>query len=293
MQIEKSQGRSAQGAAHLWDKSFLTAFHRYLCSKERAAATVQKYLRAAGEFAAWLGERPVCGETAAAWKAALLSRGQRAATVNGKLAALNALFGMLGWHDCRVQALRVQRRAFCDDARELTYAEYLRLVRTARKKGDERLALLLETIGGTGIRVSEVRAVTVEALRRGKAEISLKGKIRTVLLPGKLCRKLMAYAARKKIASGAVFRTRSGSPMSRKWIWEQMKALSLSAGVAPGKVFPHNLRHLFARTFYHATHDIAQLADVLGHSSLSTTRIYLISTGTEHRRTLDRLGFVS
>ena len=189
--------------------------------------------------------------------------------------------------------LKIQRRLFRDDSRELTRPEYDRLLAAAREQGRERLALLLETICATGIRVSEVRYVTVETARTGRAEIALKGKIRTILLPGKLCRKLLKYARRQKIASGEIFLTRSGRGLSRKQIWAEMKSLCAKAGVAPTKVFPHNLRHLFARTFYRVCRDVARLADVLGHSSIETTRIYLISTGAEHATTLERMGLVS
>ena len=188
--------------------------------------------------------------------------------------------------------LKIQRRLFRDDSRELTRPEYDRLLAAAREQGRERLALLLETICATGIRVSEVRYVTVETARTGRAEIALKGKIRTILLPGKLCRKLLKYARRQKIASGEIFLTRSGRGLSRKQIWAEMKSLCAKAGVAPTKVFPHNLRHLFARTFYRVCRDVARLADVLGHSSIETTRIYLISTGAEHAGTLERMGLV-
>ena len=216
----------------------------------------------------------------------------RPPTINVKLAAVNRFLVFLGWPAFRVKPLRIQRRLFRDDSRELTRPEYLRLLETARTQGRERLALLLETICGTGIRVSEVRYVTVEAVYRGRAEISLKGKIRTILLPGKLCRKLLKYARKQKIASGEIFLTRNEKGISRRQIWAEMKALCDKAGVAPSKVFPHNLRHLFARTFYRVCRDVAKLADVLGHSSIETTRIYLISTGTEHAGTLARLGLV-
>ena len=198
----------------------------------------------------------------------------------------------MDWRDLRVRPLRLQRKLFRDESRDLSKAEYDRLVSTAERLGRERLALLLETICATGIRVSEVRYVTVEAAERGKAEISLKGKIRTILLPGKLCRKLLKYARKNKTASGEIFLTRNGTGFSRRQIWAEMKALCAEAGVEAGKVFPHNLRHLFARTFYHVCRDVAKLADVLGHSSIETTRIYLISTGAEHARTLERLGLV-
>ena len=198
-------------------------------------------------------------------------------------------------HDLRefcVKPLRIQRRLFRDSSRELTKAEYEKLVQTARRLQLERLALVIETICALGIRVSELRFVTVEALWQGKTEIALKGKIRTIMLPGKFCRRLLAYARQQKIASGEVFLTRSGKSLSRKQIWAEMRALCAKAGVDAAKVFPHNLRHLFARCFYHACRDIARLADVLGHSSIETTRIYLISSGVEHARTLESLRLI-
>ena len=182
---------------------------------------------------------------------------------------------------------------FRNTERELTKDEYSRLVETAQSLGRERLSLLIETICATGVRVSEVRYITIEAVHSGRADIALKGKIRTILLPGKLCRKLLKYARKKKIASGEIFLTRSGQGLSRRQIWAEMKAICARAGVEKTKVFPHNLRHLFARTFYRACRDVARLADVLGHSSIETTRIYLISSGVEHARQLERLGLIS
>ena len=270
----------------------LQAFRQRLVWEEKSPATIEKYLRDAAAFTAWLDGRAASKAAAGAWKAALLEAKLAPATINVKLAAVNRFLVFLGWPAFRVKPLRIQRRLFRDDSRELTRPEYLRLLETARTQGRERLALLLETICGTGIRVSEVRYVTVEAVYRGRAEISLKGKIRTILLPGKLCRKLLKYARRQKIASGEIFLTRSGRGLSRKQIWAEMKSLCAKAGVAPTKVFPHNLRHLFARTFYRVCRDVARLADVLGHSSIETTRIYLISTGAEHQRQLERLGLI-
>ena len=268
-------------------------FARYMEEEERAAATVKMYARNVRELMAWLAGREVTKELAVAWKERLMGQGHAPATVNAKLAAANAFFKFCGRHDCCVKALRLQRRAFRDPGRELTKAEYERLVAAAMDSGQPRLALLMETICGTGIRVSEVRYITVEAAVAGRAEIALKGKIRTIMLPGKLCRKLVKYARKKKIASGEIFLTRSGKSLSRRQIWAEMKAVCAQAGVEPSKVFPHNLRHLFATTFYRACRDIVKLADVLGHSSINTTRIYLITTGTEHARTLERLGLVS
>ena len=270
----------------------LAAFARQLGEEERSPATLEKYLREVRQFAAFLGGREVTRELAAAWREELSAR-QSPATVNGKLTALDRLLASLGWEDCRVKHLRVQRQLFRDSARELSREEYARLVETARRLGRGRLSLLMETICATGIRVSEVRYITAEAVREGRTEIALKGKIRTILLPGKLCRKLEKYARQKKITSGELFLTRSGRPMSRKQIWAEMKGVCRAAGVAPSKVFPHNLRHLFARCFYRVSRDVAKLADVLGHSSIETTRIYLISTGAEHARTLDQLRLIS
>ncbi len=270
----------------------LAAFARQLGEEERSPATLEKYLREVRQFAAFLGGREVTRELAAAWREELSAR-QSPATVNGKLTALDRLLAFLGWEDCRVKHLRVQRQLFRDSARELSREEYARLVETARRLGRGRLSLLMETICATGIRVSEVRYITAEAVREGRTEIALKGKIRTILLPGKLCRKLEKYARQKKITSGELFLTRSGRPMSRKQIWAEMKGVCRAAGVAPSKVFPHNLRHLFARCFYRVSRDVAKLADVLGHSSIETTRIYLISTGAEHARTLDSLRLIS
>ena len=270
----------------------LADFRRHLVSQERSPGTVQKYLADLTAFARWLSGRPVTREEANAWKAHLTARGYAPVTVNAKLAALNSFFRFAGWEDCRLRFLKIQRRMFRDQSRDLTRAEYEKLVTAARDRGREDLALLLETICATGIRVSEVRYITREAVLAGRADIALKGKIRTILLPGKLCRKLKKFAKNKKIASGELFLTGSGKPMTRQQIWAAMKALGRTAGVEATKVFPHNLRHLFATAFYRACRDVVRLADVLGHSSIETTRIYLLTTGQEHRRQLDRLGLV-
>lgn len=270
----------------------IQAFAAHLRQAERSPGTIENYLRHVRSFAAWLGGGPVTKEAAAEWKAHLVSEGYCPSTINAMLGGLNRFFAFVGWQECQVKALRLQRQLFRDDSKELTRAEYDRLIGTAHALGRERLALLMETICATGIRVSEVRYLTVESVQRGKAEIALKGKIRTILIPGKLRRKLLKYAHKNKTASGEIFLTRNGKGMSRKQIWAEMKAICEKAGVAPSKVFPHNLRHLFARTFYKVCRDVAKLADLLGHSSIETTRIYLISTGTEHARQLERLGLV-
>ena len=269
------------------------AYSCHLKTEERSHGTIENYLRHVRAFAGWLNNSPVTKETAAGWKEHLLSQGYAPTTINTMLAALNGMFHFLGWEECRVKFFKIQHRLFRDAGRELTRLEYDRLLETARARGQERLGLLMETICATGIRVSEVRYITVEAARRGRAEISLKGKIRTILLTGKLCRKLLKYAGKNKIVSGEVFLTRNGKGLSRRQIWAELKRLCKYAGVESSKVFPHNLRHLFATTFCRACKDIAQLADVLGHSSIKTTRIYLVTSGKEHARQLDRLGLVS
>ncbi len=261
----------------------ITAYGRHLRGEERAHGTIAKYLHDVRVFASWLDGRSVTREEVAGWKEYLIARTYTASTVNGTLSALNGLFRFLGWTDCKAKFLKVQRRLFRDARRELTRGDYERLITTAEDMGRERLALLMETICATGIRVSEAQYITVEAVQRGRAEISLKGKIRTIILPGKLRRKLLKYAKKQKTASGEIFLTRNGKPLSRRQIWAEMKALCKYAGVEPSKVFPHNLRHLFATAFYRACRDIAKLADVLGHSSIETTRIYLLTSGEEHQ----------
>lgn len=268
-------------------------FQQHLAEEERELGTIEKYMREVKKFALWQGRRKVTKETVSEWKEQLRQSGYKPETVNGKLSAVNKFLSCMGWGECCVKYLKIQRRLFRSTGRELTKDEYTRLVETAQSLGKTRLALLIETICATGIRVSEVKYITAEALRAGRADISLKGKIRTVLLPGKLCRKLQKYAKKQKITSGEIFLTRSGKGISRRQIWAEMKGLCKDAGVAPTKVFPHNLRHLFARTFYRVSRDVAKLADVLGHSSIETTRIYLISTGAEHVRQLERLGLIS
>ena len=243
-------------------------FTALLEKEDRSEGTVEKYRRDVRAFAAWLGDRAL--EESPAWREHLLERGYAPVTVNSMLSAVNRFLN-----------------------RELTKAEYQRLLNAAREEGQERLELLMETICATGIRVSEVRYITVEAANWGEMDISLKGKIRTILLPTKLRRKLLKYAKRQRIISGEIFLTRSGKSLSRRQIWREMKAICKKAGVEESKVFPHNLRHLFATTFYKACKDIVKLADLLGHSSINTTRIYLMTTGAEHARQLEKLGLVT
>lgn len=266
-------------------------FVEHLRQEERCEATITQYRREVGSFLGWCGEREAEKETVIAYKEHL--QGQyKATTVNGKLAAINGFLEFIGLILCKVKQLKIQRQAYCPKEKELSKAEYRRLVDAARRKQNEKLALILETICSTGIRVSELKFITVEAVNAGQAAIRLKGKNRTVLLPTKLRKVLRSYIREQELTSGPIFVTRTGRPMDRTNVWKAMKALCEDAGVEPGKVFPHNLRHLFARCFYSIDKDIARLADILGHSSIDTTRIYIISSGEEHLRRMDGLGLV-
>ena len=267
-------------------------FEDYLRHDEREESTIEAYLRSLTRFAEWADGRAVTKELAMEWKAALVEAGYRPISVNAMLAAVNKFFTCMGREDCKVKYLKLQRQMFRKSEKDLSKEEYQRLVQAAHEKGDLRMELILEAICATGIRVGELKYITVEAIRAGVAEIALKGKIRTILLPHRLCRKLQKYAKQQKIASGKIFLTQDGLPVSRQSIWTRMKALCEAAGVERSKVFPHNLRSLFARSFYGSCHDVVRLADVLGHSSIETTRIYLMSTGKEYLRQLDKLGLV-
>ena len=268
------------------------AFGKYLRREEKSENTVKKYLRDVRAFAAYLNGAEVTKETVITFKSKLLGESYSVRSINSMLASLNGLFSFLGWEDCRVKSVKLQRQIYCPEEKELTKAEYMRLVDTAKQKGNERLNLILQTICGTGIRVSELQYITVEAVKNREATVALKGKTRSVFLVKELRKKLIRYAAKQNIQSGAVFITRTGKPMNRTNIWREMKGLCKQAGVNPKKVFPHNLRHLFARTFYGIEKDIAKLADILGHSSINTTRIYIISTGSEHRRRMEHMRLI-
>ena len=243
-------------------------------------------------FAAYLSGIEVTKETVIAYKSRLLAENYAVRSINSILASVNSLFAFLGWTDCKVKSIKLQRQVYCPEEKELTKAEYTRLVNTAKQKGNERLNLILQTICGTGIRVSELQYITVEAVKCSEAVVSLKGKTRSVFIVKELQKKLLRYAARQKIQSGAIFITRTGKSISRTNIWREMKSLCNQAEVNPQKVFPHNLRHLFARVFYGIEKDIAKLADILGHSSINTTRIYIISTGDEHRKRMEHMRLI-
>ncbi len=267
-------------------------FKKYLREEEKSENTIEKYMRDAWAFTTYMNGTEITKESVIAYKSNLISENYAVRSINSMLASLNSLFVFLGWMDCRVKSIKLQRQIYCPEEKELTKAEYMRLVNTAKQKGNKRLSLILQTICGTGIRVSELQYITVEAVKRGETVVSLKGKTRTVFIVKELRQKLLRYAAEQEIPSGAIFITRTGRPISRTNIWREMKGLCEQAGVNPQKVFPHNLRHLFARTFYGIEKDIAKLADILGHSSINTTRIYIISTSDEHRRQMEHMRLI-
>ena len=251
---------------------------------------VEKYLRDVTGFLVYADGRIITKELTVSYKGALQEKGYAVRSINSMLASLNSLMNYLEWTDCKVKALRCQQQTYCDDEKELSKAEYLRLLEAS--KCQKQLNLILLTICSTGIRVSELRYFTVEAVHRGKIIIQCKNKTRTILVPGKLKKLLLNYSNRQGIHSGIIFAAKNGKPINRSNIWAQMKRLCTAAGVKATKVFPHNLRKLFARTFYSIEKDIAKLADILGHSSINTTRIYIMSTGTEHLRKIERLGLI-
>ena len=268
----------------------LILFREYLIREEKSTATIEKYLRDAHAFLQYAADQSITKEQMVLYKRELQSKGYAVRSINSMLASLNSLMDFLDWTDCKVKNLRCQRQTYCAEDKELSKAEYMRLLEAA--KGREQLKLVIQTICGTGIRVSELRYFTVEAVSRGEIVVQCKSKTRTILVPGKLKKLLLRYAKDHKIHYGTIFVTRKGNPLDRSNIWAQMKRLCQAAGVNPSKVFPHNLRKLFARTFYGIEKDIAKLADILGHSSINTTRIYIMTTGTEHRRKIEQLGLV-
>lgn len=272
-------------------QEIISDFKEYLILEERSRATVEKYIRDVRAFSAFVNGAEITKEVVIEYKK-YLQDSYAVRSINSMLASINSLFAFLGWQELKVKSIKLQQQIYCPEERELTKAEYTRLCRAAKHKHNERLNLILQTICGTGIRVSELRFITVEAARHGEATVSCKAKTRSVFIVKELQKKLLRYAAEQGIKSGMIFITRTGKPLSRTNIWREMKALCEQADVNPNKVFPHNLRHLFARTFYGIEKDIAKLADILGHSSINTTRIYIISTGTEHRRRMENMRLV-
>lgn len=270
--------------------SILVAYKEYLISEERSPATIEKYIRDVAAFAEYVQMSEITKDAVLAYKRQIMQN-YAARSVNSMLSSINSLFAFLRWHDLKVKTLKIQRQIFCSEKKELTKSEYARLCEAAEKRS-ERLKLILQTICGTGIRVSELRYITVESAKQGEAVVNCKSKTRVIFIVKELRKKLLRYAAEQNIKTGMIFITKAGKPINRTNIWREMKSLCKAANVNPQKVFPHNLRHLFARVFYGIEKDIAKLADILGHSSINTTRIYIISTGTEHRRRMENMHLI-
>lgn len=269
----------------------IAAFKALLVSEEKSAATTEKYIRDVKAFAEYMQNNEKTKESVLAYKKHI-QQNYAVRSVNSMIASINGFFSFLCWYDLKVKALKIQRQVFCTEEKELTKPEYLRLCRAADEKRNERLKLILQTICGTGIRVSELRYITVEAVKNGEAVVNCKSKTRVIFIVKELRKKLLRYAAEQNIKTGMIFITKAGKPINRTNIWREKKSLCKAANVNPQKVFPHNLRHLFARVFYGIEKDIAKLADILGHSSINTTRIYIISTGTEHRRRMENMRLI-
>ncbi len=272
-------------------RELIENFKQYLINEEKAPATLEKYMRDVTTFFAWVTSSEIDKQTVLCYKEYLTQK-FAPASVNSVLSSLNSFFHFHHWYDLKVKMLKIQKQIFAQKEKELTRAEYKRLLDAAKAKRNEKLFLLMQTICSSGIRVSELSAITVESVKNHKATINCKGKMRIVILPNALCKMLLAYAKRQKITSGSVFVTRNDKPLDRSTIWKMMKSLCADAGVSKDKVFPHNLRHLFARTYYSIQKDIVRLADILGHSSVNTTRIYTMETGEIHRMQIQKLGLL-
>ena len=269
----------------------IAEFEIELRNDEKSELTVEKYLRDVRRLIAFSSGNQIDKSFVMAYKSEL-EKEYAVASANSMIASINAFFRFAGWQELCIKQFKVQRQTFCNEEKELTKSEYIRLCKEAEKEQNERLSLILQTICGTGIRVSELQFITIEAAQKGEAVVSCKNKTRTVFIVRELQKKLISYCKRHGITTGQIFVTKNGKPMSRTNIWREMKSLCEDAGVNPNKVFPHNLRHLFARVFYGIEKDIAKLADILGHSSINTTRIYIISTGTEHRRQMETMRLI-
>ena len=267
-------------------------FKVYLTDNDKSAYTVEKYIRDVMKFKDFACSDEITKETAGEYKIYLVRNGYSVRSINSMLSSVNALFEFLNKNDLKVKTIKMQRSVYCPEDKELTRAEYQRLCAAAKMKKNNRLELIIETVCSTGIRIGELKYITVESAKRGESVVTLKGKTRYVFIPKELKRKLLRYATEQNIKSGMIFVTRTGKAVNRTNVWRDMKNLCRDAGVKPEKVFPHNLRHLFARTFYNIDKDIAKLADILGHSSIDTTRIYIISTGAEHRRLIEKMKLI-
>ena len=266
-------------------------YKEYLCTEEKAEATIEKYIRDITAFKKWLAEQILNKQKVLDYKNYLIQN-YAPASVNSVISSLNSFFEFCNWYEIRIKTIKIQKQIFAKAERELTKAEYTRLLIAAKSKKQNRLHLLLQTICSTGIRISELKFITVEALKNETAEIRCKGKLRYVFLPRSLCKALAKYAKQQKIQSGSIFVSRNGNPLDRSNVWSEMKKLCDAAGVPRNKVFPHNLRHLFAKVYYSVQKDIVRLADILGHSSINTTRIYTKESGEIHRVQIQKLGLL-
>lgn len=267
-------------------------FKQNMIAEEKSNVTIEKYIRDIKQFHNFVDGRFVTKELVIEYKKNLIDKGYSTRSINSMLASINSIFSFLGWFDFRVKSLKIQQEIFRPEEKELSKSEYIKLVKTAQKKQNERLCLILQTICGTGIRVSELQYITVEAVQQGSTKVSCKAKNRSIFIVKELRKKLLKYAKSKGITSGKIFITRTGKPVDRVTIWREMKKLCREAEVNPSKVFPHNLRHLFARAFYAIEKDVAKLADILGHSNINTTRIYIVSTGIEHCKRMEAMRLI-
>ena len=266
-------------------------FQNYLINEEKASATLEKYMRDIKAFFEWISGSEIDKRKVLEYKEYLIGK-FAPASVNSVLSSLNSFFEFNNWHDMKVKMLKIQKQIFANKEKELTKNEYERLLKAAKSKNNQRLYYLMQTICSSGLRVSELKYVTTDAVRCGQATINCKGKMRIVILPKQLCKMLKDYIRENNIKSGPVFVSKNGKPLDRSNIWSDMKKLCESAGVSKDKVFPHNLRHLFARTYYSIQKDVVRLADILGHSNVNTTRIYTMETGEIHRKQIQKLGLL-
>ena len=269
----------------------INKFKNYLVSEEKSQSTLEKYIRDMTAFMVWLNGRVVDKMTVIEYKQSIMEL-YAPASVNSMLSSINSFFMYMEWYDCKVKTIKIQKQIFANKEKELTKSEYEKLLKASKSKKNEKLYLLMQTICGTGIRVSELRFITVEAVGKGQATINCKGKMRVVIIPDQLCKALKRYLKECGIISGTVFVSKNGRPLDRSNIWKMLKNLCETAGVSKDKVFPHNFRHLFARTYYSIEKDVVRLADILGHSSVNTTRIYTMETGEVHRMQIQRLGLL-
>lgn len=271
-------------------EEMIEEYRNYLYEEEKSRATIEKYLCDLKKLIGYANGQILTKSLMLNYKEKLYREDRyKINSVNSYLVAANRFFEYMRWYELRVKTYRVQKEIFCPEEKYLSKAEYKRLLRQAREEKKIRLYMILETLAATGMRVSEIQFLTVSAVRRGTVEINNKGKVRTVLLSTQLQKQLLLYLVDARIHSGVVFRTKRGKAVDRSNIWREMKELCQKADVLPDKVFPHNLRHLFARCFYQIKKDIAKLADVLGHNSIETTRLYIRTTPKEHQKQLEML----